>query len=190
MRSRKIAAIAEEKKQINHHRAIRYFRNSLGVVSHAFGGHWQKSTDFTCNVNGLYVTITDQSINMISSFEAANDFGDWKNHHQINVIATSIQNPCFCEIESCKMLTQTQLRPHLAPLLIPSDGKIHSQLPFQLLDAIIPSIHSISPQCLVVIKVWNKANPLLDAFVPFQSSLPKAHSICLYLFLKRSNKKT
>ena len=90
-----------KKKQINHHRSIRYFQNSLGVVSHAFGGHWQKSTDFTCNVNGLYVTIADQigtSINMISSFEAANDFGDWKNHHQINVIATSIQNPCFCEI--------------------------------------------------------------------------------------------
>ena len=107
-------------------------------------------------------------------FEAENDFGDWKNHHQINVIATSIQNPCFCKIESCEILTQTQLRAHLAPLLIPSDGKIHSQLPFQLLDAIIPSIHSISPQCLVVIKVWNKANPLLDAFEPFQSSLPKS----------------
>ena len=44
-----------EKKQINHHRFIRYFRNSLGVVSHAFGGHWQKSTDFTCNVNGPYI---------------------------------------------------------------------------------------------------------------------------------------
>ena len=83
--------------------------------------------------------------------------------------------------QSCKVLTQTQLRAHLAPLLIPSDGKIHSQLPFQLLDAIIPSIHSISPQCLVVIKVWNRANPLLDAFVPFQSSLPKVHSIC-YIF--------